>query len=204
MGTYCCRNGQLWLSKWESSIYIWRSKWAPNAVEMDTAALVRTEKKLEEGPPSSLTISTAVEMSPPTLLLSKRPATFETVRLRTVLRTVLNRTVLNDTVLNVLQPGSLIKRKIRETVRVYPYLIRIGNSWQLVIDGTPFLQTVLASNALLLLMAANYVFNVEYCSNVSPTFLSWQSEILGVHDSTNCRQVKLLLPQLKRECNALF
>ena len=81
MGTYCCRNGQLQLSKWESIVYIWRSKWAPNAVEMDTAALVRTEKKLE-GPPSSLTFRQLSKCLRPLFFCRNVPESLERFSIR--------------------------------------------------------------------------------------------------------------------------
>lgn len=65
----------------------------------------------------------------------------------------------------------IINRKAGKQPRIHPYIVGVGATWHIIVDSTALVQAQDGTEALLLLMAAHYVFNIEYCPQVLPTLL---------------------------------
>ena len=72
---------------------------------------------------------------------------------------------------------------LRKTPRPFPYIIGIGNKFNIIVDGKPLvsLQDRIA-DALLCLVAVYYVFGISWCPDIEPNFLFIQKKMLGIAD----------------------
>ena len=118
--------------------------------------------------------------------------------------------VLRNKIWNLNSQGArslneIINMKQGKAIRVHPYIICIGATWHIIVDSSPLVQAKESDEALLLLMAVHYVFNIEYCAEVMPTFLFLQGVVLGNDDpfSDSCRPVQIFKPLLEEQLKLL-
>ena len=100
----------------------------------------------------------------------------------------------------------IVKEKLRNDrqKRMEPYLVKIGDTYSLVADGKVFVQVIGDSfAALLLLLSTFFVFNIEYCHKVRPTYLFLESVLLDRESEAGrnmkCQEVLAELHQEARK-----
>ena len=82
---------------------------------------------------------------------------------------------------------------IRYPSRDWPFILKLGSAFHIIVDRELFLTTTSTSEAVILLLSVFYAFNITWNPKLKPTFLFLQDVILEKPDSKSatCVQVKL-------------
>ena len=82
---------------------------------------------------------------------------------------------------------------IKHPSRDWPFILKIGSAFKIIVDGKLFLTTTSTSEAIILLLSVFYGFNVSWNPKIKPTFLFFQDTILGKPDSASSADVQVEL-----------
>lgn len=80
-----------------------------------------------------------------------------------------------------------------KTYRPTPYIVRLGSTYHIIVDGEPHIESQSCLDAIQSLMAAYYVFNIQYSEHVLPTLLFFQHVLLGQPDEKSKANRNLLI-----------
>ncbi len=81
---------------------------------------------------------------------------------------------------------------IKRPKREMPFLLRIGDTYTVVVDNEPLVQVATGSmEGLLLLIASHYIFFIHWCPKVLPALRFIQTQILQLEDDFTSKCVKL-------------
>lgn len=103
----------------------------------------------------------------------------------------------------MLQDSSNLTAVIRDLERASPFLIQCGGTYHLVADGQPLISlcanTSSSMDALLTLIAAYYVFDIQWCKDIAPAYLFFQHYLLEREneESKKCSSLVIFLNLLK-------
>lgn len=87
---------------------------------------------------------------------------------------------------------------MKKPIRVEPFILKIGDSFTIVVDKRPFLQVSMGSvEALIHLIGVYFLFNIEWSKEVFATCLFLQKEVLRIEDEPTFRTSKALQLFLK-------
>jgi hypothetical protein len=80
--------------------------------------------------------------------------------------------------------------------RIAPFIMKIGESIQIIADGDPLFECTSCEEALFDLMCCYYVFNFKYSPEVGPALHFIQSEVMKMPDDATAKSLSVLLPLL--------
>ncbi len=101
--------------------------------------------------------------------------------------------------LDVREDTASMAEAIKKPKRTFPYILQIGESFTIIVSGKPFISASSSTDALLDLFCFHYVFHMDYSTEVKPSFLLIQREVMGKQDSDteNCKNLALFVRHLE-------
>lgn len=105
--------------------------------------------------------------------------------------------------LDVREDTANMAEAIKKPKRLYPFILKIGESFNVIARGKPFIEASNSADALLNLFCLQYVFNTEYCPEIKPSFFLIQSEVMGLKDSStaSCKNLAIFAKHLEHYRN---
>jgi hypothetical protein len=91
---------------------------------------------------------------------------------------------------------------IKRPKREMPFLLRIGDTYTIVVDNEPLVHVATGSmEGLLLLIASHYIFNIHWCPKVLPALRFIQTQILQLEDdlTSKCAKLNVFLNQYREK-----
>jgi hypothetical protein len=80
---------------------------------------------------------------------------------------------------------------IKTPKREYPFILKLGSAFHVIVDNQLFVSVTSASEALIVWLSVFYAFNISWNPKILPTFLFLQDVILENPDTASEKNIQV-------------
>lgn len=88
--------------------------------------------------------------------------------------------------------------------RLMPFILKIGDSYTIIVDNKPLLQSTGSMEALVHLLAVYYVFYIVWCPTIIPSLRFLMTNVMMLEDDFNSKCLTYFICSVVQSENGTF